>query len=130
MSEKKKADSPPPSSALLRHFFFGGRAIRFFFFVKMVFFFSVHGTLQASDHFILPWLIFHVPLIIGLFCAFVCIFCTFCACVLCIFSCMWPRTLINKCWDYCIFFFDASMLAHTHSRLPDLCFFVVWLYGS
>ena len=33
----------------------------------------VHGTLQASDHFILPWLIFHVPLIIGLFCAFVCI---------------------------------------------------------
>lgn len=36
-------------------------------------FFLVHGTLQASDHFILPWLIFHVPLIIGLFCAFVCI---------------------------------------------------------
>jgi len=33
----------------------------------------VHGTLHTSDTFLLPWLIFHVPLIIGLFCAFVCI---------------------------------------------------------
>ena len=34
---------------------------------------TVHGTLHHSDTFLLPWLIFHVPLIIGLFCAFVCI---------------------------------------------------------